>query len=185
MIIMKLIIGLGNPGKEYERTRHNAGFLGVDAFADSAGAKWSEDAKRKAMVAKANMDGQAVLLAKPLTYMNLSGEAVRAVSSYYKVDLNDLLIVQDELDLAPGSMAFLAKGGDAGHNGIASIQEKLGTTEIARLRIGIGRPAPPQAKEDWVLGPIAKETIETVAKTPDAIADWIRDGLTKAMNKWN
>jgi PTH1 family peptidyl-tRNA hydrolase len=182
---MKLIVGLGNPGKEYGRTKHNAGFLAVDALADAAGAVWSDDAKRKTVLAKTTIDGQTVLLAKPQTFMNLSGEAVQAVSSYYKVAPKDILVVQDELDLAPGSMAFLAKGGDAGHNGIASIQEKMGMTDIARLRIGIGRPAPPQAKEDWVLGPIEEETLKTIEKTSDAIKDWIQDGLTKAMNKWN
>lgn len=182
---MKLIVGLGNPGTEYASTRHNAGFLAIDALAAELDARWTEDAKRYAMIVKTVVEDTAVMLIKPQTYMNASGEAIRALTSYYKIDPKDILIVQDELDLAPGRMAFLEKGSSAGHNGIASIHEQLGTTEIARLRIGIGRAAPPMATEHWVLGKIDPLTIDTTKRAPQAIRDWITKGMALAMNIWN
>lgn len=180
---MKLIVGLGNPGKEYVNTRHNAGFLALDQAAEDA--SWSADAAHKADVAKAQFDGETVILAKPLTYMNASGEAVQSLASYYKVDPADILIVQDEMDLAPGTLSFLAKGGAAGHNGIASIQEKMGNDDITRLRIGVGRPTPPMAKEDWVLGKMEDATTATLLRAAEAIADWVEKGTEQAMNTWN
>lgn len=182
---MKLVVGLGNPGKEYERTRHNAGFLVLDALAAEAGARWTEDKKRSSCTAKTRIEGTDVLLAKPQTYMNASGEAVRLLSSYYKVPIEDILIVQDELDLEPGEMAFLGKGGTAGHNGITSVHEALGRTDVLRLRIGVGRPNDRTPAERWVLGPLDPETSKTVGDAPKAVADWIRHGPAKAMNVWN
>jgi len=180
---MKLVVGLGNPGKQYENTRHNAGFLAVDGLLNDAA--WTVDSARNASVAKLTVDGQSVIVAKPTTFMNLSGEAVRALASYYKVGPSDILIVQDEMDLQPGSLAFLAKGGAAGHNGIDSIHDALGRNDVARLRIGIGRPTPPMAKEDWVLGKLDEATLDAISRTTQAINDWITKGLEKAMNEWN
>jgi len=181
---MKLIVGLGNPGKEYEDTRHNAGFLAIELLAGDLA--WTNDKAHKALIAKAKTPhGETVMLAKPQTFMNLSGEAVQELASYYKVEPTELLIVQDELDLEPGSMAFLGKGGDAGHNGIASIQERMGRNDIARLRIGVGRPTPPIKTEDWVLGKMEPHTYEAVKRAPAAIKDWVEEGLAKAMNTWN
>lgn len=180
---MKLLIGLGNPGKEYVNTRHNAGFLAVDELVKDAA--WTKDALHKAEVAKLTVDGQSVIVAKPQTFMNLSGETVRGLASYYKVAMEDILIVQDEMDLEPGMLAFIAKGGAAGHNGIISIQEAMGTDSIARLRIGVGRPTPPIAKEDWVLGKIDEASQETTKRAALAMNDWITNGLEKAMNEWN
>ncbi len=182
---MKLIVGLGNPGIEYEKTRHNAGFLSVDALVTDEGAAWSEDAKHHAWVAKCQIAGTTILLAKPTTFMNLSGEAATALASYYKVGPEDILIVQDEMDLPPGAMAFLAKGGAAGHNGITSIQELFGRSDIDRLRIGIGRPEGLIPTEDWVLQNADERTLETIARAPDAIRTWITDGLDAAMTQWN
>lgn len=186
---MKLIVGLGNPGKKYERTRHNAGFDAVDALAKASGLEGKEQAKHNAWIAKGAVGDVPVLLAKPTTYMNESGSAVQALLSYYKVAPEDLLIIQDDMDLLPSRMAFLAKGGAAGHNGIADIQERLGSDGIARLRIGIGRPTGQMAKEDWVLGtPDAEErtlidgAVQNAAK---AATEWITSGLNKAMNIWN
>jgi peptidyl-tRNA hydrolase, PTH1 family len=182
---MKLIVGLGNIGKKYENTRHNAGFLAVDLLAEGLEASWTEDKKHNALIAKTSLHGETVLLAKPTTFMNLSGEAVQSLASYYKVDPKDILIVQDELDLAPGSLAFMSKGGDAGHNGISSIQERLGTNETARLRLGVGRPMGTMATEDWVLGKLDEATRKILPDARDAILDWIAHGLAKAMNTWN
>jgi PTH1 family peptidyl-tRNA hydrolase len=148
---MKIIVGLGNPGSEYDGTRHNAGFLALDKLALAHGFSWTKDAKRKAMTAKGTIDGADVLLAKPLTYMNDSGEAVQSLLTFYKGEPKDLLIVHDEMDFETGRIAFLADGGHAGHNGVRDIQERLGRKDIPRIRIGIGRPMEPIAKEDWVL----------------------------------
>jgi PTH1 family peptidyl-tRNA hydrolase len=117
--------------------------------------------------------------------MNASGEAVQSLASYYKVDIADILVVQDEMDLAPGALSFIAKGGAAGHNGIASIQDILGHDDITRLRIGVGRPTPPIAKEDHVLGNMDDLTKETLPRAAEAITDWITKGTTHAMNTWN
>ena len=184
---MKLILGLGNPGAEYTNTRHNAGFVAVDAFAASVEGAWTHDAKRKAEVCKYTVDGDAVLLAKPDTFMNLSGDAAQSLVSFYKVALEDVLIVHDELDLPPGRIQFKSEGGDAGHNGVASILERLGTEKIARLRIGIGRPAgdisTPTA--DYVLGALSTEDAPNALDTIAAMRDWIESGVEKAMNRWN
>jgi peptidyl-tRNA hydrolase, PTH1 family len=154
---MKLIIGLGNPGNEYATSRHNAGFMVVETLAD--GATWASMPKLRADIAKIKTSfflGQTILLAKPTTFMNLSGEALRAISSYYKIAPEDILVIHDEMDLSPGSLAFLAKGGPAGHNGIISIHEQMGRTDIARLRLGVGRPAPPIAHRDPPRSPSGK-----------------------------
>lgn len=183
---MKLIVGLGNPGKQYERTRHNAGFLAVDSLATEHEATWKKDVPRQSLVAKVRIGDTSCLLAKPQTFMNLSGEAVHALVSYYKVAPEDILIVQDELDLAPGKMAFLQRGGSAGHNGIISVQHHLNTQQIMRLRIGVGRPPAEQATEDWVLGKMESATHKVATtQAPKAIVDWIEHGGEKAMNAWN
>lgn len=186
---MKLVIGLGNPGEEYRGTRHNAGSEALDRFINAHEAKWTHDAKRHAMVCKLRFGETDAILAKPLTFMNESGKAVQSLAGYYKVAPSDILIVQDEMDLAPGQLAFLAKGSNAGHNGIADIQEKMGTIGISRLRLGVGRPTPPMAKEAWVLGRSSKTDGKMISETMDradeAIVDWIEHGLTKAMNRWN
>ncbi len=181
---MKLIVGLGNPGKEYEKARHNAGFLAVDALAKELDLGWSHDAKRNADIAKGSIGGTRVIFAKPTTFMNLSGDAVQALVSYIKVKPDDILIVHDDMDFEPGKMAFKFGGGHSGHKGLASAIERLGTADVARLRIGIGHPTK-QTTEDWVLGKITKETMKAVNRAPEAIQDWATQGLAKAMNSWN
>jgi PTH1 family peptidyl-tRNA hydrolase len=182
---MKLIVGLGNPGKEYASTRHNAGFLALDELAKRQDATFSTDTKRKAEIAKINVGGNSVILAKPTTFMNLSGDAVQTLLSFYKVEPENLLVIHDEMDLEPGALAFKGKGGDAGNNGIASIQERLGTKEVSRLRVGIGRPTDPIAKEDWVLGKMDATTKKTCKMAAEAAEAWIMEGLAQAMNTWN
>jgi len=183
---MKLIVGLGNPGKQYAKTRHNAGFLALDALADKLGIFWTPETEFKADIAKAFVEGERVVLAKPKTFMNLSGQSAAALMNFYKIGPEDILIVQDDMDHLPGQLNFIPQGGDAGHNGIASIFELTGRRDFARLRIGIGRPDRKEIKsEDWVLGALQEATVKTAEEAPDAILDWIALGLPKAMTKWN
>lgn len=185
---MKLIVGLGNPGKEYAGTRHNVGFEVVDAFAAPLEATFKLQKDFKAEIAEARIGSEKVLLAKPVTFMNLSGEAVRAIKSFYKLSVEDILLVHDEMDFAPGAFAFSIGSGPAGHNGVESVQEALATKEIARLRIGVGRPTV-ETKENYVLGRFSKEEQASITSLlPNlrlAICDWTSSGLDKAMNLWN
>lgn len=183
---MKLVIGLGNPGKQYAKTRHNAGFLALDALADKLGIFWAPETEFKADMAKTFIDGERVILAKPKTFMNLSGQAVVGLMNFYKIGPEDMLIVQDDMDHLPGQVNFMPQGGDAGHNGIASIFGLTGRRDFARLRLGIGRPPNKEMKtEDWVLGALQPETVKAAEEAPEAILDWIGLGLHKAMTKWN
>lgn len=183
---MKLIVGLGNPGSEYTETRHNAGFLAVQALAVSEEGEWKHDDKRKADVCRIEVNGESVLLAKPTTFMNASGEAVQALLSFYKVAPEDLLVVHDEMDVAPGAMRFKQGGGDAGHNGITSIIERLGTDNFARLRLGIGRPGPDHPPTaDYVLGHLSPKDDLNILDAISGMRDWIEGGMGKAMNHWN
>ncbi|MYN40606.1 aminoacyl-tRNA hydrolase [Duganella sp. FT109W] len=137
---IRLIVGLGNPGPEYEQTRHNAGFWLVDNLANDVGARLQRESKYNAMVAKAVIAGQEVYLLEPLTYMNRSGQSVGALCRFFKINADEVLVVHDELDLMPG-IARLKKGGSAGgHNGLKDITAALGTQEYWRLRLGIGHP---------------------------------------------
>lgn len=185
---MKLIVGLGNPGKAYAGTRHNIGFDVVDALAKDMEATFRTDKSLKAEIAETRLGSEKVLLAKPTTFMNLSGDAVRSIVSFYKIPLEDVLIIQDEMDYAPGTFAFSIGNGPGGHNGITSIQESLASKNFARLRIGIGRPSV-EAKEDYVLGRMSNaERSAMTARFQDmlhAIKDWMDKGLTKTMNVWN
>ncbi len=154
---MKLVVGLGNIGREYENTRHNIGWDAVEALAGSLGVEFSESRDFHARVAQVRIGSEKVFLALPTTFMNLSGEAVRALVDYYHIATSDILIVQDEMDYSVGKWAYLKNGSSAGHNGIASIHEALGTQAVTRLRIGIGRPTPPIAKETYVLSRFTAE----------------------------
>ncbi|MDO8617495.1 MAG: aminoacyl-tRNA hydrolase [Candidatus Uhrbacteria bacterium] len=189
---MKLIIGLGNPGKKYEHTRHNIGWDAVEhclSVVGLTGKKFTENKKFQSEVAEAIVDGEKVLFVHPLTFMNESGRAVLALKQFYKLDIADMLIVHDDMDFAVGEMAFTKKAGDAGHHGVASIQEIFDTTTIPRLRLGIGRPVASIPKEDFVLQkfPVDEKDIvkKTIHSAISAIKDWTILGIDKAMNKWN
>lgn len=186
---MKLIIGLGNPGATYAHTRHNIGWDAVATLATDLQASFAEKARFHANIAEAHFGDEKIILVHPLTFMNRSGEAVQALIQFYKVDLQDVLIVQDEMDYPLGRLSLCAEAGPAGHNGVSSIQETLGTTTISRLRLGIGRPEGPIAKEDFVLRPFAPEEQEAVATTlveaRQAVKDWCQEGIEGAMNSWN
>ncbi|HIQ92419.1 MAG TPA: aminoacyl-tRNA hydrolase [Candidatus Copromonas avistercoris] len=185
---MILIAGLGNPGKEYENTRHNAGFLVLDTLAQKLGADLSER-KHRALCGKAVIGGQKVILLKPQTYMNSSGESIRAAADYYKVPPEDILVVYDDISLAPGQLRIRAKGSAGGHNGIKSIIAHLGTQEFPRVKVGIGEKPPRMDLADYVLGHFSsgeKKIMEEAAKeAADAICEIVNVGIEQAMNDHN
>jgi PTH1 family peptidyl-tRNA hydrolase len=186
---MKLIVGLGNPGRQYEGTRHNVGFVVVDELARRHGAGF-EAAPADALMARARSLGPGgTLLVKPLTFMNLSGFAVGEIARYYRVDLADLLVVADDVNLPLGRLRARARGSAGGHNGFRSIIEQLGTTEFARLRIGVGRGDGRRDLADHVLARFdAAERIDiqaAIARAADASEMFAVEGLTAMMNAFN
>ena len=185
---MKLIAGLGNIGNKYTFTRHNAGFMLADSIALNAGLTFKENSKLKCFITNFKNNGEDYIIIKPTTYMNLSGEAIRAVVDYYKINLNDILIVFDDLSLELGKIRFRADGSDGGHNGIKSIIQHMGTQNIARLKIGIG-PQPNIPSEVFVLQNFSKEELdilkETISRAKDGIAYYFTNGLAEAQNKFN
>jgi PTH1 family peptidyl-tRNA hydrolase len=183
-----LIVGLGNPGAKYENTRHNIGWMAVEALAKKHGLSFSKQ-EHKAMVASGNIAGRRVLIAKPLTYMNLSGESVGPLSRFYKVDLADILLVSDQLDSPLGTLRMRPNGSSGGQNGLKHIFERLGTQEIARLRLGISRPPGRMDPAAWVLSPFRGDDAILAAQVVDrailAMETWLRDGTEAAMNRYN
>lgn len=181
---MKLIIGLGNIGDKYVFTRHNAGFMVLDKWALGKGFSFKQDNKLKSSIAR---DGELILV-KPATFMNLSGEAVRAVMDYYKIGVNDILVVYDDLALDLGVIRFRADGSDGGHNGIKSIIKHLGTSEFARLKIGIG-PQPGIPSESYVLQNFPKEQHNdlksVLKKSVEAVEFYLANGMEKSQNIYN
>lgn len=184
---MNIIVGLGNPGKKYERTRHNAGFLGVDQLADTLGVSAGQE-KHHAFIAKTRIDSQEAVLVKPQTYMNESGRSVAAVLRATYAEVSDLIVLHDELDLPLGAVRVKIGGGHGGHNGLRSIIEYLGP-DFIRVRIGIGRPAPGMDPADYVLSPFLTEerkvAAEAMVKAAEAVTAIITQGATKAMNQFN
>ena len=184
---MKLIVGLGNPGKEYERTRHNAGFEVMDEIARQESASISQK-KFKALVDKVNIGGQSVLLMKPQTYMNNSGEAVRAAMDFYHLTPQDLLVIYDDMDMPVGRLRLRQKGSAGGHNGIKSIIAHIHTQEFDRIRVGIDKDARIPTV-DWVLGKIRKEDEEEYSKAvklaKDAAVYAMSHSFAETMNQFN
>ena len=185
---MKLIVGLGNPGSEYEHTRHNMGFDVLELLARRFSVSLWKDSM-KAEIASVSVGGEKIWLAKPQTYMNCSGEAVGEIARYYKIDASDIWIVCDDLDLPPGHVRIRKKGSAGGHNGLKSIISHLGTEEFLRFRIGVGHPKDGHTVIEHVLQRPYGDDIEAneAAKTAtaDAIETALRDGVDKAMNRWN
>lgn len=184
---MKIVVGLGNPGKEYKNTRHNVGFKVVEEIASRYSIE-KEESKFDAIIGHIRVGGEKVLLVKPLTYMNLSGKAVQPIMHWYKLDLDDLIVLYDDMDLEAGVLRIRKKGGSGGHNGIASIVDRLASRDFPRLRVGIGRPDNREAV-NWVLGKFNSEESETfeiaVKKAADAVEHWIQNGIDEAMNTYN
>jgi PTH1 family peptidyl-tRNA hydrolase len=185
---VKLIVGLGNPGEKYRGTRHNLGFMVVEELARRLRVK-RQEYKCNAVIAWTAYLREQVILAKPLTYMNLSGTAVKSLVAKFKVDAGELLVISDDLDLEPGRIRLRMQGGAGGHRGLASIIDSLGTEDFNRLRIGVGRPPAGYDIKAHVLTRFNHEEEELIAqavlKGADAAEVWIREGIVKAMNSYN
>ena len=187
---MKLIVGLGNPGKTYERTRHNAGFMAVDALAREVAPGEPVRAKFSGDLVEASLGGEKCLILKPMTYMNRSGAAVGEAVRFYKLlPATDLLVVTDDIYLPVGALRLRAEGGDGGHNGLLDVARALGSNAYPRLRIGAGEKPPFMDQADWVLSrftedewPVVDESTRRAAK---ACLMFAREGLAKAMNTFN
>ncbi len=167
---IRLIVGLGNPGPEYEQTRHNAGFWLVDNLAQSSGVRLQRESRYQALAAKTSIKGQEVWLLEPQTFMNRSGQSVGALANFFKIGVDEILVVHDELDLAPGVVKLKKGGSSGGHNGLKDITSALGTQEYWRLRIGIGHPRElglKQAVVDFVLHRARKEEQELINEAID------------------
>lgn len=183
-----LIVGLGNPGPQYSRNRHNLGFQILDVLAGRHGLSFNQ-ARYKSLIAEGRIASKPVLLVKPMTYMNLSGEAVGPIVRAYQVPPERLLIVYDDMDLPPGKLRLRSKGGSGGHRGLESVIRALGTNEFPRLRVGIGRPPGKMSPVEYVLQNFSPEEEEIMAvareEAADAIETWLTEGIHKAMDRFN
>lgn len=186
---MYIIAGLGNPGKEYGNTRHNVGYEVIDALAEKYNISVLE-LKHKALLGKGYIEGQKVILMKPLTYMNLSGESLRMAVDYYKADAEqDLIVISDDVSLPPGQLRVRKKGSAGGHNGLKNIIKMLGTENFRRIRLGVGEKPKAYDLADWVLGHFNKEERaamdEAVGKAVQAVGLTVTEGPDAAMNVFN
>lgn len=187
---MKMIVGLGNPGPKYLMTRHNIGFMVIDSLAENWNCAGRFTPDKKALIQKVSFQGHPVLLVKPQTYMNLSGEAVQPLVHYYKIELADLLVIHDEVDLPYGQMRFQRKRGHGGQNGVRNIHERLGSNEYGRLKMGVGRPPHPDfSVADWVLQNFSKTEVQSLpdflSLACEAVEHFIGHGLDKTANEYN
>ena len=186
---MKLIVGLGNPGSQYAKTRHNAGFMVVDRLVDRHAARTVVKARFNADCVEASIASQKCLLIKPMTYMNLSGQAVLQALQFYKLPLADMLVLTDDLALPVGAIRLRAGGGTGGHNGLADIDRRVGTGDYPRCRIGIGPKPPMFDQAAFVLSRFDEEDLDTLRGSIESAADatevFVASGLTPAMNRFN
>lgn len=185
---MKWIVGLGNPGPQYAKTRHNVGFMALDELARRHGISFNQN-KCKSVIGEGNIGGTKVVLIKPMTFMNLSGEAVRAYMDYYKVALEDMIVVYDDLDTEVGKIRLRYQGSAGGHNGIKSLIQHTGTQSFNRVRMGISRPEPGYAIIDYVLGTFPRKESERLAdmigSTCDALEFSLDHTFEQTMAKFN
>lgn len=185
---MKIIAGLGNPGSEYEKTKHNVGFMFIDALAEKLGVTDWKD-KFDAKIGEARMGTEKVLLVKPQTYMNESGQAIGPLMNFYKLDAEDLIVVHDDMDIPAGTIRIRKKGSAGGHNGIKSVLAHVGDEHFARVRIGIGRPMPGWTVVNHVLAPFVLEDVpkidEAIKYLVPAVECIVTDDVDKAMNQYN
>jgi peptidyl-tRNA hydrolase, PTH1 family len=195
MIETYLIIGLGNPGREYRQTRHNVGFMLLDRLAEKLNVRFVR-MRSRALVAsaiytpkKAGSSDYKIILAKPQTFMNLSGQAVQGLIHFYKLPLSNLIVAHDDLDLPSGTIRIRPDGGSAGQKGMSSILERLGTDDFARIRLGIGRPPGQLQAPDYVLQEFSKSDLaiisDTLDRSVDAVLTFVTFGLDVAMNTYN
>jgi PTH1 family peptidyl-tRNA hydrolase len=184
---MKLIAGLGNPGSQYEITRHNIGFMAVDLVAESLNIDFKKQS-HFSLMGEGWVEDEKILLMKPLTYMNNSGKAVASAINFYKLPLADVLIIHDDMDLQTGRLRVRRQGSSGGHKGMESIIQLTGSQEIPRMKIGIGKPLY-QAVVDYVLMPFSAEDRPTIKaalhRADQAVQLWIKEGITAVMNKYN
>ncbi len=186
----RLIVGLGNPGKQYDNTRHNAGFVAADALAQRLGVKFSKS-KFDALYGDGIVAGERVIIAKPQTFMNLSGRAVSAIARFYKIPLDKIIVMFDDTSLDVGKIRIRRKGSSGGQKGMNDIINALGTDEIARIKIGVGaKPHPDYDMKDWVLGKIPKEQLSDFEKAAKEMAvaaaeEIVAHGIDSAMNKYS
>ncbi len=185
----KLVVGLGNPGREYQNTRHNLGFMLVEHVVGLHTTGFTRYRHAQALVAETEVEGQNVLFALPLTYMNLSGHALRGITDYERIGLPDILVVTDDIHLAFGAVRLKTGGSHGGHNGMRSVIEQMGTAEVARLKMGIGQPPSPDRQVDYVLSDFTKEEIARMGAFIDDAAGclrlWIAGQAAEAMTKFN
>ncbi|MBE8953201.1 MAG: aminoacyl-tRNA hydrolase [Quinella sp. 1Q7] len=185
---MKIFVGLGNPTAEYAATKHNVGFMLADRLADKLGAStWRE--RFNALVAETFLDGEKILLVKPQTFMNLSGEAVAPLMNFYKLDAADLTVAHDDMDLPLGMIRLRPKGSGGGHRGVASIIQHIGSQNFPRVRIGVGRPPANWTVNHHVLSPFTAEDADKISAALDELVPAVicifREGIDNAMNKFN
>lgn len=184
-----IVAGLGNPGDKYIHTRHNAGFMALDAFSEKKGFK-TDKLKYHALTGEANIASKRVLFIKPQTYMNNSGVAVREAAAFYKISAENIIVIFDDISLEPGKIRIRKKGSAGGHNGIKSIIEHLGSDNFPRIKIGVGaKPHPDYDLADWVLGEIPKDQREiffdALVRAGDALEAMLESGIDAAMAKYN
>lgn len=185
----RLLVGLGNPGAAYEETRHNVGYLVADALEVQARATFKHDGRAEALIAQGRLRGRPVIVAKPLTYMNLSGKTVKHLVRRFGLSPSDLLVIVDDINLPLGKIRLRERGGDGGHNGMEDIIERLGTDAFPRLRIGIGNDFDRGRQADYVLSPFSEDerpvVDEVVRRARNAAVSYVTDGLVTAMNRFN
>jgi PTH1 family peptidyl-tRNA hydrolase len=183
---LSAVIALGNPGRAYRMTRHNLGYMVADRLAGSQGVRFRR--RYKSYYARLTLNDRPIVLAKPRTYMNDSGRAVTAVTYAFDVNVGDLIVVCDDINLSLGKMRFRSKGSSGGHRGLESIADALGTSDFARLRVGIGDPGGRDPR-DYVLDRFTDEELpaieEAVGKAVEGLAVWITEGIEEAMNRFN
>lgn len=183
-----LIVGLGNPGRKYENTRHNIGFMVTSEFLQTLGGKFTQT-KRNARIAKVDFEDKKLIVVNPHTFMNNSGEAVSYLMNYFKISPNNLFVICDDLDLKFGTVRMRPKGGSGGHKGLASIINHISTENFSRLRVGIGKPENTDETENYVLREFTneeqKELKKIIEKAAEAIECFLKEGIGVCMNKYN
>jgi len=185
---MYIIMGLGNPGKKYENTRHNVGFDVIDKLADRMNIS-IDKIKHKALIGEGRIGSEKIVLVKPQTYMNLSGETAISISQFYKIDLDNFIVVYDDIDLDIGKLRIRKKGSAGSHNGMKSIIKCLGSQEFPRVRVGVSKPEPGRDLADFVLSRVPKERQadmdSAIDRATSTVEEIIKNGLDIAMNKYN
>ncbi len=187
---MKLIVGLGNPGGKYEKTRHNAGFMALDFLAEHFGLEFKKADKYKCEIAEGDMFDEKVILIKPQTFMNLSGQSARSVLQFYKIPKEDVIAVYDDVDLPSGNLRIRPSGSAGGHNGMKSIIQELGTEDFVRIRLGIAPLTEFKGNlEDYVLGKLAGEEVSlmegNIKKLPDILEKILKGDIEEVMHEFN